>query len=104
MSTKASKRIAPKKKQSIPIWLPLIIVAGAALIVVALVSGNPSTPTAQPANEVKGAPALKVDKDQVDFGNVTLGRTVEVKFEVTNVGDQPLSFKEKPYVEVVEGC
>ncbi len=94
----------PKKKQSIPIWLPLIIVAGVALIVVAIVSSNNNAPAAQPAVEVSGAPALKVDKEKVDFGNVALGQTVEVKFEVANVGDQPLIFKEAPYVEVVEGC
>jgi hypothetical protein len=104
MSTKASKRIVPKKKQSIPIWLPLTIVAGVALVVVALISnrGSQSTPTTAP--QVIGAPALKVDKEKVDFGNVALGQTVEVKFEVANVGDQQLWFKEKPYVEVVGGC
>ena len=104
MSTKPSKKITSPKKQNFPIWLPLIIVAGVALIVVALVSGNPATPAAPAAIEVKSTPSLKVDRDKVDLGNVTLGQTVEVKFEVTNVGDQPLSFKEKPYVEVVEGC
>ncbi len=104
MSTKQSKRIAPKKKQRIPIWLPVIIVAGLALIVVAVVSGNPNAPAAKPTIEVSGAPRLKVDKEKVDFGNVTLGQTVEVKFEIANVGDQPLSFKEKPYVEVAVGC
>lgn len=104
MSTKASKKIAPPKKQRVPIWLPLIIVAGVALIVVALISsrGGPAASTVAP--QVTGAPALQVDKEKVDFGNVTLGQTVEVKFEVTNVGDQPLRFKEKPYVEVAEGC
>jgi hypothetical protein len=102
--TKRSQKIVSTRKQSFPIWLPLIIVAGVALIVVAVVSGNNTAPAAQPAIEVKGAPALTVDKEKVDFGNVTLGQTVEVKFEVTNVGDQPLRFKEKPYVEVAEGC
>lgn len=100
--TKHSQKVAPKKKR-IPIWLPLIIVAGLALIVVVVISRN-NTSTAQPAIEVKGVPALQVDKEKVDFGNVTLGQTVEVKFEVTNVGSQPLLFKETPYVEVVEGC
>ncbi len=102
--TKRSQKVIPKKNQGFPLWLPLIIVAGAALIVVAVVSGNNTAPAAQPAIEVKGAPALTVDKEKVDFGNVTLGQTVEVKFEVTNGGDQPLRFKEKPYVEVAEGC
>ncbi len=81
-----------------------MIVAGLALIVVAVVSGNNRTLAAKPTVEVSGAPTLKVDKEKVDFGNVALGQTVEVKFEVSNVGDQPLLFKETPYVEVVEGC
>jgi len=54
--------------------------------------------------QVKGAPALKVDRDQVDLGDVKLGQTVQVSFQVANVGDKPLRFSEQPYVEVVEGC
>ncbi len=46
----------------------------------------------------------KKTKEQVDLGNVQLGQTVKVSFLVTNVGDQPLRFSDKPYVEVVEGC
>ncbi len=104
MSTKASKRIVPKKKQRIPIWLPLIIVAGVALIAVTLISGGTGQPAAATAPQVTGAPALQVDKEKLDFGDVKLGQTVEAKFEVTNVGDQPLIFTAEPYVEVVEGC
>ncbi len=104
MSTKASKRIAPPKKQHVPIWLPLIIVAGVALVVVALI-GSGNNQSASPITpQVNGAPALQVDKEKVDFGDMKLGQTVEAKFVVANVGDQPLLFKETPYVEVVEGC
>jgi hypothetical protein len=45
-----------------------------------------------------------VDKEQVDLGNIPLGQTVEVTFNVANVGDQQLRFTEAPYVELVEGC
>ena len=103
MSMKHSKKVV-SKRQHVPIWLPLIIVAGVVLIGAALLSGNSDTAAPSVSPQVTGAPALTVDKDKVDFGNVTLGQTVEVKFEVTNVGDQPLRFNEKPYVEVVEGC
>jgi hypothetical protein len=82
----------------------LITIVGVAVIVVTLVTSNNTAPAAQSTIEVRGSPALKVDKEKVDFGNVQLGQTVEVKFEVTNVGDQLLRFKEAPYVEVVEGC
>ena len=104
MGTKASKKIASPKKQRVPIWLPLIIVAGVALIVVALISSSGGQSAAPTTPQVSGAPALQVDKEKVDFGDVPLGQTVEVKFEVANVGDQPLRFTKKPYVEVIEGC
>ncbi len=104
MTTKASKRIAPPKKQRVPIWLPLIIVAGVALVAIALLSSRDSQAATPVKPQANGAPALQVDKEKVDFGEVKLGQTVETKFEVTNAGDQPLTFKETPYVEVVEGC
>ena len=56
------------------------------------------------AIEVHGAPSLKADQEQIDLGNVSLGQTVQVSFRLTNVGDQPLRFSEKPYIEVVKGC
>ena len=104
MSTKASKKIAPPQRKKLPLWLPLIIVAGVVLVVVALISSGGSQSASAVKPQVNGAPALQVDKEKVDFGDVKLGQTVEVKFEVANVGDRPLTFKEKPYVEVVEGC
>jgi hypothetical protein len=54
--------------------------------------------------EVAGAPSLKADKEKVDLGDVRLGRTVQVSFEIANVGGKPLRFTGEPYVEVVEGC
>src|SRR5512145_3055529 len=104
MSTKASKKIAPPKKQRFPIWLPLIILAGLALIVVALVGGGNNSAGFTVEPQVTGAPALQVDQEKIDLGNVPLGQTVSVKFDVANVGDQPLRFTQKPYITVVEGC
>ena len=104
MSTKTSKKVTPPQKQRVPIWLPLIIIGGVALIVVALAGGGKSQSgsTAQP--QVNGSPALQVDQEKIDLGNVPLGQTVSVKFVVTNAGDQPLRFTEQPYVEVKAGC
>jgi hypothetical protein len=56
------------------------------------------------AIEVKGSPSLKVDQEKIDLGDVKLGKTVEVTFMLTNVGDQPLRFSKAPYIEVAEGC
>ena len=54
--------------------------------------------------EVTGAPSLKVDQDTVSLGDINLGRTVNVSFLLTNVGDKPLKFSKAPYIEVKDGC
>ncbi len=56
------------------------------------------------AIQVSGSPSLKVDQEKVDLGNVKLGQTVEVKFMLTNVGDETLRFRKAPYIEVLQGC
>ena len=101
---KASTKIQPHRSgKKFPFWLPLIILAGVALIAVAIIGGNRAAAPAAAPN-VTGAPALQVDQEKVDLGTVALGSTVDVKFEVTNVGDQPLVFTKAPYLEVVKGC
>jgi hypothetical protein len=49
-----------------------------------------------------------MDDDDVDVrstgGDVPLEQTVSAKFEITNVGDQPLRFIQKPYIQVAAGC
>ncbi len=64
-------------------------------------------PLAKPTTaklEVSGAAALKPDKEKIDLGDVRLGNTVSASFQLTNVGDKPLRFTKKPYIQVVEGC
>ncbi len=99
-----STKIKPKQDQKtslLPLWLAL---AGLALLIFAgwaLLSSG----TQPKANiEVKGAARLKVEKDTIDHGDVKLGNLVRDDIRVTNVGDQPLTFSETPYVEVKEGC
>lgn len=104
MSTKPSQPINPQPKPRIPIWLPLTIVVGVALVAVVLISASRNAVPAKAVPAVSGAPALQVDKEKVDLGTVALGQTVNVKFEVTNIGDQPLTFSEAPYIEVIKGC
>ena len=99
-----SRRLAQKRRRTQRTWLFLAL-GGVFLVGLAflLLRGNQnSQPLA--AIEVHGAPSLKADQEQIDLGNVSLGQTVQVSFRLTNVGDQPLRFSEKPYIEVVEGC
>jgi hypothetical protein len=63
-----------------------------------------SSPSASFTPQLNGAPHLQADRQQIDLRNVKLGQTVQVAFEITNTGDQPLRFAKDPFVEVVEGC
>lgn len=80
----------------------VVLIGAAALLIFSSGSGAASAPPATP--EVTGRPALKANQELVDLGDVRLGKWVNVAFELTNVGDLPLIFMKKPYVEVVEGC
>jgi multidrug efflux pump subunit AcrA (membrane-fusion protein) len=105
MSQKSLKKLARerKKQQQRRIQLLLLIGGGILLIAGALFAVfRNQKPVA--TVEVVGAPKLKVDQEMVNLGNVTLGKTVEVTFQLTNVGDEPLRFSEAPYIEIIEGC
>lgn len=101
-TNKPKKANGGRRKQ---LFWPLAM-AAAGVFLLALVAitifNRPSKPGA--AIEVSGAPSLKVDQEKVDLGEVKLGQTVQVSFELTNVGDQALKFNEVPYIEVLEGC
>lgn len=104
MSHYKSKKYSRSRRKQNPTWLPILAVAGGILLLALATFAlrNDATPKAQV--EVKGSPSLKANKEKVDLGNVKLGQTVEVSFQLTNVGDQTLRFTEAPYIEVMEGC
>lgn len=81
----------------------IMALAGAAILLIAVFFAFQKEPTSY-TPEVTGSPSLKADKEKVDLGDVKLGQTVEVSFEIRNVGDQPLKFSKAPYIEVKEGC
>jgi hypothetical protein len=100
----------PNKKNHLKVhqkrryWPMILLLVGGLLLVIGVIFAF--TKPAQPRAiiEVNGAPSLKVDKQKVDLGEVKLGQTVEVKFTMTNLGDQPLRFSKTPYIEVLKGC
>jgi hypothetical protein len=104
MSQNKPKRYSKKRRQQNKPWLPIILaLTGVALVGLAFWALR-SKPSNSANIEVTGAPSLKADKEEVNLGDVKLGQTVEVSFQLTNVGDQTLRFSEAPYIEVVEGC
>lgn len=86
-------------------WLPILLgLGGLILLIMAAFALRGSEDRTKAEIEVTGAPSIKVDKEQVDLGDVKLDQPVEVTFQITNVGDQTLRFAEQPFIEVVEGC
>jgi hypothetical protein len=51
-----------------------------------------------------GTPAIAVDQQKIDYGDQKFGTNLTFTIKVTNTGDGTLRFKEKPYIEVLEGC
>jgi hypothetical protein len=51
-----------------------------------------------------GTPRLVVDQEKIDYGDVHFGVNKTFSIKVTNAGDGLLRFKEKPYIQVLEGC
>jgi len=90
-----------RKKQR---WLMILLLAGGLLLIAGAVIAFRKPSQSKTAILITGTPSLKVNQDKVDLGNVKLGQTVDVKFTLTNLGDQTLRFNKTPYVEVVEGC
>ncbi len=118
MSSNTKKRrtggsVPPPGKRS---SLPFVLVGGGVLLLVVVGilalwrpasepagAGSQSAGASAPA-QVTGKPRLAVDKEQIDFGKVKLGKMVEATFKLSNVGDQPLVLAGVPPVEVVKGC
>ena len=51
-----------------------------------------------------GTPQLVVDQEMIDWGTIKDYTKKVIIIKVTNTGDGTLRFREKPYIEVVEGC
>ncbi len=100
--TNTKKNLRHHKKK--PLWPFVVLIGGGVLLLVGLIFAFNKPGASKAAIDVTGSPALRVDKEQVDLGDIKLGRTVEVSFEISNVGDKPLRFTKTPYIEVKEGC
>ena len=106
MSQPHRKRPGVARKPK-PAVMPILLMLGGVVVLgltifLAARGNTASAPNFTP--EVTGSAKLKSDREEVDLGEVRLGQTVEVSFEIANTGDKPLRFTEAPYVEVVEGC
>jgi hypothetical protein len=93
---------AHKSKKSFPVWGGIILVVMFFAAVLPLLK---SIRSSNVAIEVTGAPRIKVDQANIDYGNVKNGGTpIRTVIQVSNVGDQDLNFTEAPYIELLDGC
>ncbi len=79
------------------------VLAGVLLIGGAILLAGKGSETDYTA-KAKGQPAITVDQQEYDYDDVKLGSSIKTAVKVTNVGDQPLRFSGRPYIELVEGC
>ena len=90
------KRGQDKKRSRIIISLGwVLLLAVAAFFIVQNIQSNETG---------DGTPKLTVDQEKIDWGILKDGTKKVITIKVTNIGDGILRFKEKPYVQVVEGC
>ncbi len=79
-------------------WPVLLAVGGVVLIVAVFFLAN------RGGGGAGGTPQIAVDKQKVDYGYVKFSNDESFTIKLTNTGDGVLRFKEKPYIEVPEGC
>src|SRR4030067_494214 len=99
MKQKQTKKSYKKQKRR-SIIPPLLLVLGGLLLVGAvalLLPRGKENPDIQPL--VKGAPSLAANQEKIDLGDIRLGEWVSASFQLVNVGDKPLRFERKPYIE-----
>jgi len=90
------KHMRQKQKKSFP-WM--LLVFGGVLVIAAIFL------FANKRDEISGGtPQMTVDQEKIDFGYVQLGEYRSFKVKVTNTGDGILRFKEKPYIQILQGC
>jgi hypothetical protein len=96
MTKKNQKYGKQKQKKNFP-WLFVVLSGGLLLLAVVLFANRSG-------GDGNGTPAIAVDQQKIDYGDVKFGVNKTFAVNVTNTGDGILRFKEEPYIEVLEGC
>jgi hypothetical protein len=94
-----SRRNRRHGQQTSLAW-PIIVFVGVLLIAAAFLLARRGGGVA----EGSGTPQIAVDQQKIDYGYVPFGNNKQFAIRVSNTGDGVLRFKQKPYIEILEGC
>jgi len=95
---KNNKKFRKQKQRKTFPWLFVALGGGLLLVAAAILFAN------QNGGGSGGTPAVSVDQNKIDYGYVKFGEDRQFTLKVSNTGNGALRFKEKPFVEVLEGC
>jgi hypothetical protein len=95
-----SKKYRKQKRKGSILRAVVFWVIGLGLIVTALFTFRSNNP----AEVSGGTPAISVDRQMIDYGDLADFTKITFTITVTNTGTGMLRFSETPYVEVLEGC
>ena len=98
--SKKKRRVQRKQKQTISTPVFILMIGGALLVAAGILFGVQKLG----GGDDSGTPALAVDQDTIQYGDVKFNTNLTFEIKVTNTGDGTLRFKEEPYIEVREGC
>lgn len=90
------KRRRPRRASRFP--LVAVVFGGVLLVAAAIIFA------VRGGGDGGGTPALAVDQEVIDYGDVKLNTELSFSITVTNTGDGVLRFREDPYIEILEGC
>jgi phosphotransferase system glucose/maltose/N-acetylglucosamine-specific IIC component len=95
-----SKNVRRKQKKVISTPVFILMCGGALLLAAGIIFGLQSIGD----DRGGGTPALGVDQEVIQYGDVKFNVPLTFAIKVTNTGNGMLRFKEEPYIEVREGC
>ena len=95
-----SKKVRRTQKKTISTPVFILMFGGALLLAAGIIFGLQSIG----GNNGGGTPALAVDQEVIQYGDVKFNVPLTFTIKVTNNGEGTLRFAEEPYIEVREGC
>jgi hypothetical protein len=104
MSHNRTERYTKKQQQAKNAGPVGFVIAGLTLVLMASLALFRPISVALNDAFSNGSPSLKVNQEKVDLGDVKLGKSVSVTFQIMNDGNKTLRFIKEPYIETLKGC